>query len=84
MDKLLEDALECRQLEHAHVMVDDLAENLDINALNGRTCQAAGDRADLLGQRKQRLDCIGKLAALDVHGVGNQFARKSEAHRPCD
>ena len=47
----LENSLESGQFEHAHVMVDDLAEDFDIHSLDRSGRQSAGNRADPLGQR---------------------------------
>ena len=62
-------------------MLDDIAQNLDIDALDSRPSKPARDRADLLGKGKQLLHFVIDLSTLHVDRIGNEFSGERQTHR---
>ncbi|CAB4667345.1 unannotated protein [freshwater metagenome] len=81
MYQVLEDTLECTEFKYTNIVINDIAEDFNVNALNSIASKAAGNKTELFGQRNQRLDLISHLATLDVHSVRHEFTSKSQTHR---
>ena len=79
-DDVGEHPLECGELEHAHVVRDDLAAHFDVDGRDRAVGEAGEDLAELLHQRDPGTHGGVDDSAGDVHGVGDELAREREAH----
>ncbi len=84
VDDVLEDALEGGQLQHLHVVLGDLAVDLDVQADRDLAGERGEDPAQALGQRQTGLDVLGDDTALHVHRVRHELTGEREAHRAGD
>ena len=77
-------ALERRQLQHADVVLGDLAAHLDVELGRDAAGERGEDPAELLGERQARPDVLGDHAALDVDRVRDELAGEREPDGPGD
>ncbi|CAM5636370.1 hypothetical protein SVIOM342S_07747 [Streptomyces violaceorubidus] len=73
--------LRADRLQHLHVVLGDLAVDLDVEADGDLARERGEDAAEALGERQARLDVLGDDTALHVDRVGDQLTGEGEADR---